>query len=518
MLHDGPVKNRDEFASGPPTGPGPELPTVAVVIPTYNSISMLRSCLDSLRDLDYPRERLSIVVVDNASRDGTADSVRLRYPHVALSVQDENTGFAFACNRGAALAGTDYVAFLNDDAVAERGWLRGLFAALNAGGEGTVCAASQIRSRDGKEVEYAGASSNLFGAGRPVSVWGWPDHPGPPGEGSDVLFASGGAMLIHRRTFLYVGGFDPEYFAYFEDVDLGWRLWALGYRVVYAPNSVVRHIGGATSSRSPIHRRYTLWECNSLATIVKNYETGYMERILSAALMLQYRRALMSSGDAVQQEVYSMIGPRDANAENVETLPRVSIAHLAAIDRLNSLMPHLMRERRRIQAARVRPDAEILPLMGHVWHPQFAGGAYAAAVRKLASDFDLYNLTRDSAPTRVLLVATQRDQAEAERLAGQLASNSALLVAVALVSQNEGQPAGTPGAAGSDTQQQGFTKHTLATSDPRLGELARHADAIVVYPGAHSLAFLSETTAAVMQLDAQDPAEVLSFCLDPAAG
>src|SRR5215207_3284531 len=98
-------------------------PTVAVVIPTYNSISMLRNCLDSLRDLDYPKELLSIVVVDNASRDGTAEVIRLHYPHVALSVQDENTGFAAACNRGAALADTDYVAFLNDDAAAERGWL-----------------------------------------------------------------------------------------------------------------------------------------------------------------------------------------------------------------------------------------------------------------------------------------------------------------------------------------------------------------------------------------------------------
>ena len=48
-------------------------------------------------------------------------------------------------------------------------------------------------------------------------------------------------MLIHRDTFLEVGGFDPEYFAYFEDVDLGWRLWVLGYRVVYAPDAVVRH-------------------------------------------------------------------------------------------------------------------------------------------------------------------------------------------------------------------------------------------------------------------------------------
>ena len=105
-------------------------------------------------------------------------------------------------------------------------------------------------------------------------------------------------MLIHRDTFLEVGGFDPSFFAYFEDVDLGWRLWLLGYRVVYAPDAVVRHIGGATGRRSSEHRRYTLWECNTLATIIKNYEGGNMEKILTAALLLQYKRALLSTGDA----------------------------------------------------------------------------------------------------------------------------------------------------------------------------------------------------------------------------
>ena len=130
--------SRNESAPGDTLGETKQsiAKTVTIIIPTYNSLSLLRGCLDSLRDLDYPRDSLQIVVVDNASTDGTAEILRLRYPHVRISAQDENMGFAPACNRGAALADTEYIAFLNDDAIADRGWLRGLFAGLTAGGEG----------------------------------------------------------------------------------------------------------------------------------------------------------------------------------------------------------------------------------------------------------------------------------------------------------------------------------------------------------------------------------------------
>jgi hypothetical protein len=318
----------------------------------------------------------------------------------------KNIGFAAACNRGAAEASGEYVAFLNDDAIAEPGWLRGLFAGLHAGGPGTVCAASHIRSHDGREVEFSGASANLFGVGRPRSVWGWPDSRELPTDGSPLLFASGGAMLIHRRTFLDAGGFDPNFFMYFEDVDLGWRLWVLGHRVVYAPNAVVRHVGGASGSRAGAHRRYTLWECNSLATILKNYESGNMERLLSAGLLLLYKRALLSAGDAFDPTDYRLGGPPDTNKANVERVPRVSVAHLAAIDRFNALLPHFMEERARIQSRRVRTDAEILPLLGRTYEPQFAGAEYADASRALASGLRLYDITSTAAPNRVLILAS----------------------------------------------------------------------------------------------------------------
>src|SRR5436190_3006765 len=294
--------------------------TVSIVVPTFNNARLLAECLASINKLRYPGDRLEVIVADNSSTDETADMLRTRFPRVKHANLGKNAGFAAACNRGASAASGEYVAFLNDDAIAEPEWLNALFTGLAAGGEGTVCAASHIRSRDGREVEFSGASSNLFGVGRPRSAWGWPDSLETPGEGSPLLFASGGAMLVHRRTFLDAGGFDPNFFAYFEDVDLGWRLWVLGYKVVYAPGAVVRHIGGATGSRSGAHRRYTLWECNSLATILKNYESGNMEQILTAALILLYKRALLSAGDAFDRSEYLLTAPPDTNPDNIERL------------------------------------------------------------------------------------------------------------------------------------------------------------------------------------------------------
>jgi len=492
--------------------------TVAVVIPTYNNLRLLMECLQAVRGLSYPREKLEIIVVDNGSTDGTARMLAGRHPHVRCISLEKNTGFAVACNRGAAEASSEYVAFLNDDAVPERGWIEGLLAGLRAGGEDALCAASHIRSRDGSEVEYAGASANLFGVGRPRPTWGWLDSPEKPVEGSPVLFASGGAMLIHRRTFLDVGGFDPHFFAYFEDVDLGWRLWALGHPVVYAPAAVVRHIGGATGSRSPAHRRYTLWECNSLATILKNYEGGNMERILSTGLMLLYKRAVLSAGEAFRAEDYQLTAPRDTNTANIEHLPKVSVAHLAAINRFNSLLPYFMEERRRIQSARKRSDAEIFPLLGRPLDPQFAGEEYAQAMRALAHSMQLYGLLTLESKNRALIVAPASEEAAATALAARITPHA--LVALAI----------TDGSAddGGTMLEYGFTRHAFSLDDSSLRDLVRQADAILLYGGSDAQAILEQASAPVafvgtdrgdappgVRVFSADDPDLVQFCIEP---
>jgi GT2 family glycosyltransferase len=465
-----------------PSRNGRPEPAITVVIPTHNNVALLVECLQAVERLDYPASLLEVVVVDNGSTDHTRERIARRFPRVRIVTFDTNTGFALACNRGVDVATGEYVAFLNNDAVPDPQWLNAMLAAIEAGPAGTVCAAARIVSRDGTEVEYDGAGSNLFGAGRPHSTWGWPGVPEPTSTGSPVLFASGGAMLIERSAFLEAGGFDPEYFAYFEDVDLGWRLWILGRTVVYAPDAVVRHIGGATGRRAGAHRRYTLWESNSLATVIKNYETGNMEKILSAALMLEYKRALMAAGEAVKPLEYALTASKDTNRANVERLPKVSVAHLVAMDRLTSMLPHLMEQRARIQAMRRRSDSEILPLLGRLYTPQFAGCEYAEAAAKLAEAVGLFDLTDPIVPPRVLLLATGNSAGAEKQLADALASHFSVAVVV---------PVGAQDAAAR------YTTHAARPGSQVFTSLVEGADVVLAFGDAWRAEDLSRAGTAV---------------------
>ena len=111
--------------------------TVSVVIPTFNNAQLLAECLTSVKNLEYPKERVEVIVADNASTNDTAGMLHTRFPSVKHVNLGKNTGFAAACNRGASEASGEYVAFLNDDAIAPPEWLSALFSALKAGGDST---------------------------------------------------------------------------------------------------------------------------------------------------------------------------------------------------------------------------------------------------------------------------------------------------------------------------------------------------------------------------------------------
>jgi hypothetical protein len=98
-------------------------------------------------------------------------------------------------------------------------------------------------------------------------------------------------MLVRRRSFLDAGGFDPSYFAYLEDVDLGWRLWSGGERVTFTPDAVVHHRSSATSDLLGLYNRGFLFERNAFLTAYKNYEPGLWERIFPAVMLTFLARA-----------------------------------------------------------------------------------------------------------------------------------------------------------------------------------------------------------------------------------
>jgi len=335
-------------------------PTISVVIVNLNGRELLGDCLEALEAQDYPPDRVEIILVDNGSTDSSVAFVRQTYPHVRVVEAGRNLGFAGGNNLGAHIATGDYLALINNDARADPQWLSAMTAALDAEAP-VACVASKILDWKGEAVDFVGSVMNLYGRafhideGIPVSL----DRYDRPRE---LLAPCGGAMLIRRDVFQKVGGFDDDYLAYFEDLDLGWRLWLLGYEVWFVPNAVVHHRQHKTGSRFPVEQRYLLSEVNALRTVIKNYEEKNLWRVLPISLFLGVKRSLDQAGLRRGKYGVGYATPGDAQAGAVEPEPqmtRVATSFLVAIDQVADEMPRLMEKRRRIQAARVRSDDEI---------------------------------------------------------------------------------------------------------------------------------------------------------------
>ncbi|HXH88699.1 MAG TPA: glycosyltransferase family 2 protein [Gaiellaceae bacterium] len=209
-----------------------------VVVPTWNGVLRIARLLESLdRDVET-------IVVDNGSRDGTADLVRERFPHVQLLELPENVGYARAVNAGAREAQGNALVFVNNDCVLDEGFATELVAPLDPAA-GVVMVAGVLReARDPTRIDTAGMELDEtllaldYLNGEPVTVLdgGVPDPIGP----------CAAAAAFDREAFLGAGGFDEAFFAYWEDVDLVLRLRLLGGRCVLAPRAQGVHEHSAT--------------------------------------------------------------------------------------------------------------------------------------------------------------------------------------------------------------------------------------------------------------------------------
>jgi len=266
---------------------GADLPDVGVVIVNCDGRRLLADCLVSLDLSDYPREKVRTVVVDNGSRDGSAQWLARAWPGVEVVANERNLGFTPACNQGAArAAGASVLVFLNNDVRVEDGWLRALVSPIARG----ECAStgSKMLSIDGRHIDHAGGGANFHGI---AIAHGYKDA---PDASHDVprrcLFACGGAMAIAREAFDALGGFDEDFFAYYDDLDIGWRTNLAGFAVHYAPAAVCHHHHSGTSRRFPREMIRLLEVRNPLLCCLKAYDDEHLDRLLPALLGLAVRR------------------------------------------------------------------------------------------------------------------------------------------------------------------------------------------------------------------------------------
>jgi N-acetylglucosaminyl-diphospho-decaprenol L-rhamnosyltransferase len=223
--------------------------TATVVIPTLNARDLLR---DALASLDRQTVRPDVVVVDNASTDGTAELVRSEFPWVRLVVNDENLGFGRAVNHGAAEADSDVLVLVNNDVVCEPDFVERISEPL--GGERVGMVAGVLLQ--------AGAPDRIDSAGIEVDPtlrsfdYLWNRPVGELASARDPLGPCGGAAAYRLSAFREAGGFDEAFFAYWEDVELALRLRLGGWECRLAPEARALHRHGATlGATSPAARR-----------------------------------------------------------------------------------------------------------------------------------------------------------------------------------------------------------------------------------------------------------------------
>lgn len=360
-------------------------PTVAVLVLNLNGRDHLSACLPGLDAQVYPNRE--IVIVDNGSTDGSVDYVRRAHAGVRVLELGENRGFCAAYNAAVAAVDTDFVVFLNNDTRVEPDWLGELVAAALRHDASAV--ASRILDWDGRRIDFIGGEVAFNGHA-------WQTAHGQsaattPAE-RELLFACGGSMLVSRHVFLDTGGFDDDFFAYFEDVDLGWRLSVLGHRIVLAPKAVTYHRLHGTSGAWAIAPRLRLYERNALATIFKNYEDATLARVLPAAIGLTLARALSAAG--LDPDAFRLGGSRPPG---VAGLPSAAVAYLIALEDFARSLPSLVEKRAAIQSRRRRSDHELFVLFGEPLRLHDVDERYLRTARALIADFGIDEIVRGAA-------------------------------------------------------------------------------------------------------------------------
>jgi N-acetylglucosaminyl-diphospho-decaprenol L-rhamnosyltransferase len=357
---------------GSTPGPGPVgalsgsrgVPAVTVVIVTWNGRHLLDDCLAGLDRQDLDPALWEVLVVDNASTDDTVRHLTRRHPRVRLLVSPVNSGFAGGTHLALAQVRSPYAVMLNNDAVPEPAFLSSLLRAVETPGAERVAAVTakvllQPRFRllphgtpadpahgdvvtpDGTcRPDPAGDLDVVNSTGNEVTRSGYGrdrgwlrvdrgDEPPP-----DVFAFCGAAVLLRMSALREVGDFDEDFFLYYEDTDLSWRLRAAGWTVRYEPSAVVRHAHGASSDvRSRLFRFHD--DRNRLLMLTKNAPARMAWR---AAVRYPLTVASLTAD----------LGPRRA----------MTITRLRAYSSYLRLVPRMLRRRRaQLRTAAVPPRA-----------------------------------------------------------------------------------------------------------------------------------------------------------------
>ncbi|MCC6175092.1 MAG: glycosyltransferase family 2 protein [Chloroflexi bacterium] len=322
------------------------LPTVSVVVVTWNGADRLDECLTSLRRQTVA-DRIETIVVDNGSVDDTPSILERHAGHVVAILNRANLGFATGCNQGIRASRAPYVALLNDDAVVEPEWVEALLRVIER--DPTVGAVtSKILSYDDRTI-LDNVGHVVFADGLTRGRGRLERDRGQYEQIEEVFCASGCAALLRRTMLVDVGLFDDAFFAYCDDADLGFRARLRGWRTLYVPDAVVYHRFSASTSTFSELKALNV-ERNRLWLAVKNLPLPLL-MVSPAFTFLRY-----------VWQAYGALQGRGASGQFVAQSSRGALIGLLlrAYGQALAGLPRALKQRRSIQSRRTASTVEVM--------------------------------------------------------------------------------------------------------------------------------------------------------------
>ena len=247
---------------------------VSIIIPNWNGREFLAKCLDSLRIQTYPD--LEVILADNASSDQSVDFVKSLFPEVKIVQLETNRGFCGAANEGIKIAKGEFVALLNNDAVADPKWIEELLKGLMSSEKIGFCAPKILQMVNGAKIDTAGDGYTRYGT---AIKRGQNSNRDKYSENQFVFGACGAAVLYRKSMLEEIGYFDEDLFCLYEDVDLSFRAQLAGFKCLYVPTAVVyHHVGGTAGTNN----EFTLYygQRNLESVFLKNMPTRLLVKYL----------------------------------------------------------------------------------------------------------------------------------------------------------------------------------------------------------------------------------------------
>lgn len=238
---------------------------VSVIIPNYNGERFLKECLEALKRQTF--DDMEVILVDNASTDDSIKLAKELYREIRVIELHDNTGFAYAVNRGIEAAKGEYVLLLNNDTIVFPNFVKNQYKMIKGKPHVFSCSALMIQNQNHELVDDAGDELAVLG-------WGFaPDRDKPVsgcGVPHEVFSSCAGAAIYRKAVFDEIGLFDESFFAYLEDMDVGYRARLAGYRNLYNPYAKVYHLGSASSGSRHNAFKVELSARNSMYMMKKN--------------------------------------------------------------------------------------------------------------------------------------------------------------------------------------------------------------------------------------------------------